>query len=59
MKQKDDILMRQTGEKGEVSQGTFDEENQEPGIPSAPPAQVEGTVSPTNQYMDNVWSGKF
>jgi hypothetical protein len=47
---------QQTGEKGEVSQGTFDEENQEPGIPSA---QVEGTVSPTNQYMDNMWSKKF
>jgi len=50
---------QQTGGKGEVSQVAFDEEIQEPGIPSAPPAQVEGMVSPTSQYMDNVWAGKF
>jgi len=53
------MMLLQNGEKGEVSQVAFDEEIQEPGIPSAPPAQVEGMVSPTSQYMDNVWSGNF
>jgi len=49
---------RSTEQEGEVSHVTLDEECQEPAIPSAPPVQVEGMVSPTSKYLDNVWSSK-